>query len=123
MAVISAHTHERSEGYFRLEWKLAVERTHLMREGVPFLVPVVIDDAPEDAAMVPEPFMRVQWTRLAGALPTAQFVEQACGPSYDKSRRRISLRFAPPQSPDYVSRQLTTARRGLWFSVVDRELA
>src|ERR1022692_547266 len=28
LPVISALTQERSEGYFRLEWKLAVERTH-----------------------------------------------------------------------------------------------
>ena len=40
--VISAHTQSRGEGYFRLEWKLAVERTRLMAEGVPFLAPVVI---------------------------------------------------------------------------------
>src|SRR5476651_118755 len=48
LPVISTHTHDRSEGYFRLEWKLAVERTHLMRDGVPFLVPVVIDGTPEN---------------------------------------------------------------------------
>src|SRR5437899_8168805 len=42
LPVISAHTQARGEGYFRLEWKLAVERTHLMAEGVPFLAPIVI---------------------------------------------------------------------------------
>jgi hypothetical protein len=40
--LISANTQGRKEGYFRLEWKLAVERTHLMAEGVPFLTPVVV---------------------------------------------------------------------------------
>jgi hypothetical protein len=30
VAVISANTSARSEGYFRLEWKLAVDRSHLM---------------------------------------------------------------------------------------------
>src|SRR5206468_9625231 len=39
MPVISGRTQGRREGYFRLEWKLAVERTHLMLEGVPFLLP------------------------------------------------------------------------------------
>ena len=39
--IISKHTHERSEGYFRLEWKLAVA-------DKAFLVPVVIDDTPDD---------------------------------------------------------------------------
>ncbi len=28
--IISRHTHTRDEGYFRLEWKLAVDRSHLM---------------------------------------------------------------------------------------------
>ena len=38
--VISCHTHERyREGYFRLEWKLAIDRTHDMAEQKPFLVP------------------------------------------------------------------------------------
>jgi hypothetical protein len=76
MPIISARTQARGEGYFRLEWKLAVERTHLMAEGVPFLTPVVIDDTPEGAALVPAEFLRVQWMRLPGSLPTPQFVEQ-----------------------------------------------
>jgi len=74
--VISQHTQERSKGYFRLEWKLAVDQTHLLAEGVPFIAPVVIDDTREAAAVVPPEFMRVQWSRLPGALPTPQFVEQ-----------------------------------------------
>jgi len=28
--IISTNTHDRTEGYFRLEWKLAVDRCHLM---------------------------------------------------------------------------------------------
>ena len=76
LPIISAQTQERGEGYFRLEWKLAVERSHLMAEGVPFFMPVVIDGTAESAGLVPEPFMRVQWVRLPGALPTPQFVEQ-----------------------------------------------
>lgn len=76
VAVISRHTQERSKGYFRLEWKLAVDQTHLLAAGVPFIAPVVIDDTPEGGALVPPEFMRVQWMRLPGALPTPQFVEQ-----------------------------------------------
>jgi TolB-like protein/Flp pilus assembly protein TadD len=74
--IISSRTQARGEGYFRLEWKLAVERTHLMAEGVPFLAPVVVDETPEGAAIVPAEFLRVQWIRLQGALPTPQFVGQ-----------------------------------------------
>jgi len=76
LPIISSHTQERNKGYFRLEWKLAVEQTHLMLEGVPFLAPIVIDDTTESGAAVPAEFMRVQWTRLPGALPTPQFVGQ-----------------------------------------------
>ena len=62
--VISANTNARAEGYFRLEWKLAVDRSHLMADDAPFLFPVVIDDTSDSAARVPDKFREVQWTRL-----------------------------------------------------------
>ena len=37
---------------------------------------LAIDDTRETGAVVPAEFLRVQWTRLPGALPTAQFVVQ-----------------------------------------------
>ena len=43
LPVISVNTNARAEGYFRLEWKLAVDRSHLMADDAPFIVPVVID--------------------------------------------------------------------------------
>jgi hypothetical protein len=64
--VISNTTHERREGYFRLEWKLAVDRCHLMDADMAFLLPVVIDDTRDDDDRVPERFREVQWTRLPG---------------------------------------------------------
>jgi TolB-like protein/tetratricopeptide (TPR) repeat protein len=75
MPIISAQSDQRGEGYFRLEWKLAVERTHLLADGVPFLFPVVVDDTSETEASVPEQFLKAQWTRLPGGEPTPQFVE------------------------------------------------
>jgi hypothetical protein len=68
LPVISSTTQERGEGYFRREWKLAADRTNDMAEGVPFLVPVSVDDIPQSTAAVPEPFFRVQWTRLAARM-------------------------------------------------------
>ncbi len=76
LPLISSTTQERGEGYFRREWKLAVERTADMAGGVPFIVPVAIDDTRESDAIVPEQFLHVQWTRLPGALPSPQFIEQ-----------------------------------------------
>src|SRR3954471_10120791 len=76
MPVISATTQARHEGYFRREWKLAVERTHDMAASRAFLVPVVIDDTAEARAEVPDEFMRVQWTRLVHGEPSPEFVQQ-----------------------------------------------
>ena len=91
VCLISRNTEARSKGYFRLEWKLAVEQTHMLLEGTPFIVPVVIDDVAESAASVPSEFMKVQWTRLPGALPTPQFVEQ------------VGRLLSAPQKPASVS--------------------
>ena len=76
MPVISASTQTRLEGYFRLEWRLAVERTHLMADGKTFLVPVVVDAVSERAAEVPEAFRAVQWTQLPAGVATPVFVER-----------------------------------------------
>ncbi len=64
--VISANTQAREEGYFRLEWDLAAERARTIASGVPFILPVVIDDTREPDALVPDRFRAVQWTRLRG---------------------------------------------------------
>jgi len=45
--VISHTTQSRDEAYFRLEWKLADDRSHLMAPGKAFIVPVIIDDTPD----------------------------------------------------------------------------
>ena len=76
LPVVSANTQARREGYFRLEWKLADDRTHLMARGTPFLVPVCIDDTKDWDALVPDSFMNVQWTRLPGGAPNPEFIER-----------------------------------------------
>ena len=77
--IVSQHTQERLEGYFRHEWKLAVERTHHMAEQKSYLVPVVIDSTSDQDAIVPDLFRAVQWTRLpAGETPPA-FVQHVRG--------------------------------------------
>jgi TolB-like protein/Flp pilus assembly protein TadD len=76
LAVISHTTHDRREGYFRLEWKLAIDRCHLMDANLAFLLPVVIDDTRDDDERVPERFREVQWTRLPGGKTPPAFVER-----------------------------------------------
>jgi TolB-like protein/Flp pilus assembly protein TadD len=70
--VISANTQRRQEGYFRLEWRLADQRTHLMARNKIFIVPVAIDASTDSGGDTPESFSAVQWTHLpAGASPAA----------------------------------------------------
>jgi TolB-like protein/Flp pilus assembly protein TadD len=74
--VISANTASRHEGYFRLEWDLADQRSHMMARSRVFVVPVCLDATTQVAADVPESFQRVQWTRLPGGVTSAAFVER-----------------------------------------------
>ncbi len=86
--IISSTTQARREGYFRREWRLAVDRTLDMSDRAPFLVPIVIDDTGDQDADVPDSFLAVQWTRLpAGDTPPA-FVD------------RIARLLSPDQSRD-----------------------
>jgi TolB-like protein/Tfp pilus assembly protein PilF len=76
MALISANTNARSEGYFRREWNLAVQRMLDMADDRPFLLPVLIDDTPESAARVPDRFRERQWTRLPQGVVPAEFTQR-----------------------------------------------
>ena len=76
LPIISEHTHERAEGYFRLEWKLAVDRSHLIMANKAFLVPVVIDQAADDDENVPDKFREVQWTFLSAGDTPPEFVQR-----------------------------------------------
>ena len=76
IAIISAATQSRHEGYFRIEWDLAAERSRGFASGVPFILPVVIDDTREPDALVPDRFRTVQWTRLPGGRVTPEFLNR-----------------------------------------------
>ena len=89
--VISQNTHARAEGYFRLEWKLAVDRSHLISADKAFLLPVVIDDTPDDDQRVPDRFREVQWTRLPGGETPAAFLERV--------KRLLSPESTPTADP------------------------
>src|SRR5436305_899963 len=75
--VISAATQARREGYFRLEWRLAAQRTHMMSEQVAFLLPIVIDATRDAQADVPAEFKTVQWTRLGTSEAIDAFASRA----------------------------------------------
>lgn len=130
MPVISAHTEARHEGYFRREWRLAVERTLDMADDHTFLLPVAIDATAEGGARVPEKFRAVQWLRLPGGQPSAA-LEALCGrlvsgtpeeqPPIRKSqeppaagRRRPRRHYEFPVFP----REEPGQRIRFWFQVV-----
>jgi TolB-like protein/Flp pilus assembly protein TadD len=98
--VISANTQARDEGYFRLEWKLAVDRSHLMADDQAFLLPVVIDATLDANARVPEKFREVQWTRLSEGVTPVGFAERV---------QQLVLGGATPSRAAMSTRAVATA--------------
>ena len=117
--LISVNTHARTEGYFRLEWKLAIDRSHLMAAERHFLLPVVIDATGDSDTTVPDKFREVQWTKLADGVPNKEFVERvsrllAAGNDATAAGSRVSVAAgtAPP-SPRRPVTAGPTRRYGL----------
>jgi TolB-like protein len=77
--IISAATAARHEGYFRLEWDLADQRSHMIARNRSFIVPVAVDGAATPGNDVPDSFQRVQWTRLPGGECSAAFADRIAG--------------------------------------------
>jgi hypothetical protein len=74
LPVISATTQRRLEGYFRREWSYAVDRSRNIAEGAVFILPVCIDDTPEEGALVPDKFKSLHITRIPGGKPSPEFL-------------------------------------------------
>jgi TolB-like protein len=90
MALVSARTEARREGYFRREWRLAAERTLDMADDHPFLLPVTIDDTDATHARVPEKFQTVQWLKVPDGYPN---------PSLEALCRRLAAGGNTPVAP------------------------
>ena len=101
MPIVSGRTEARHEGYFRREWRLAVERTLDMADDHPFLLPVVIDDTTQTGARVPEKFLLVQWLRVPGGRPT---------PALEALCRRIKSGESARQTTDRKTRSRSRSR-------------
>jgi hypothetical protein len=76
IAVISANTQRRLEAYFRREWNYAIDRTRNMADGALFILPVTIDDTDAIAALVPEKFKALHFTRLPGGEVAPEFAQR-----------------------------------------------
>jgi TolB-like protein/Flp pilus assembly protein TadD len=117
--LISHNTQVRGEGYFRLEWKLAVDRSHLMAGDQVFLLPIVIDETAEGSARVPDRFREVQWTRLPGGETPPAFGERVAHMLAAESAGTASV-TGRGSAPDATSRVLATsssAQRALLPSI------
>jgi TolB-like protein/tetratricopeptide (TPR) repeat protein len=97
MPIISATTASRHEGYFRLEWDLADQRSHKIARNRPFIIPVCLDSTPDSGADVPESFARVQWTRLPGGETPPSFA------------KRIADLLFPVEAASYAAAPVATA--------------
>jgi len=129
MPLVSAQTQARLEGYFRREWRFAVERTLDMADDHLFLLPLVIDDTDQAVARVPEKFLTVQWLKVPAGRPTPA-LESLCrriasGNPNDPAPVRTSLRRAgktksaapAPPMPEFP-REEPGRRMKFWVDVV-----
>jgi hypothetical protein len=100
MPLISAQTERRAEGYFRREWRLAVERTLDMADDHLFLLPIAIDDTVQAGARVPEKFLSVQWLKVPGGQPT-KALESLCKrlAAGGAAQPDAAAKAPPPRSP------------------------
>ena len=73
LPVLSQHTEARIEGFFRREWRYALDRDMDIDPGVPFIVPVTIDGTREFATLPPR-FRELHVTATAEGEPTAEFI-------------------------------------------------
>jgi TolB-like protein len=129
MPLISAQTEVRPEGYFRREWRLAVERTLDMADDHTFLLPVVIDGTAEAGARVPDKFLTVQWMRLPGgrAAPALEALcrrlvsgDSPAPPPRRKATEQSARRPAPSPTSAYPEfpRQEPGQRLRFWLQVL-----
>jgi TolB-like protein len=124
MPIISANTVLRHEGYFRLEWNLADQRTHMMARNHAFIVPVCVDATPEGSADIPESFQRVQWTRLPRGETPAAFVERIQrllsgeAAQTDNARTPVSVRAVEPPASRKLIRRPTRVVYGIEISIL-----
>ena len=124
--VISANTASRHEGYFRLEWDLSDQRTHMMARNRAFIVPVCLDATPDAGADVPESFQRVQWTRLPRGDTPPEFVrriqqllsgEASSSPAAARGVPAVASRTSSRLKPAWVAVAVALAAVAAYFIV------
>jgi tetratricopeptide (TPR) repeat protein len=111
LPIISSGTESRSEGYFRLEWKLAVDRSHAMASDQRFIVPIVIDDTVTATARVPDRFHDYQWTALPAGEPTPSFLGRIAAMMVDEQTPKTDKPFTNGKNASSLARSRPVRRR------------
>jgi pSer/pThr/pTyr-binding forkhead associated (FHA) protein len=75
LPVLSRNTEQRREAYFRREWRYALDRDMNIDQGVPFIVPVAIDET-RTFQRAPRRFLEVHITWLRSGVVTPEFVDR-----------------------------------------------
>ena len=73
--VLSQNAARRLEGYFRREWRYALDRDMNISDEKAFIIPVVVDDT-KDVGWIPERFQELHATWLPQGQPTSEFVQR-----------------------------------------------
>ncbi len=118
--VITPNTQAREEGYFRLEWKLAVDRSHLMADNKAFLMPVLLGDVHETSALVPDKFRERQWSRLNDDAAIAEFTARVAKLIAGRgSQGKNALEAAPMlATTPFAPVSARVADEGFWVAVL-----
>lgn len=79
--VLSADSVSRDEGYYRQEWRQAADRRKRFADGVPFILPVSVDDTStrDVSDRVPAEFLDAQWMALEAGRVTTDCVSLVKG--------------------------------------------
>jgi hypothetical protein len=75
LPVLSHNTEARTEGFFRREWRYALDRDLDIDPSTPFIIPVGIDDTAQFTTL-PRRFREIHITGLPEGRPTPEFIEQ-----------------------------------------------
>lgn len=74
--LISRRAQQKKVGYFRVEWREAIQRDGYMAASRRFIQPVVLDDLGPGAGDIPDLFWQRQASRFPDGRPSAEFVDQ-----------------------------------------------
>ena len=106
----------RHEGYFRLEWDLADQRTHMMARNRAFIVPVCLDATPGAGTDVPELLSSGAVDPIARGVATDAFVKQIAALIHGEATQAAAAGAAPARAETTPLR--THGRRTRWIGAL-----